>query len=320
MNQGILAELAPWSAKVEEALRAYLDHTTDLDGTRPPKRLLAAIEHALMAGGKRLRPLVCLAVAQALTNDGDDDGDGGDDNDGDNGGGAIALAMPSAVALELLHTYSLVHDDLPALDDDDLRRGKPTVHRAFDEAAAVLVGDALLTDAFGILSTSKHHVARQVRELAAAAGSGGMVAGQHDDLQNEGRGVSALSLEDLHEVHRKKTGRLFAAAAALGALAVGRDDVVNDARAYGAALGFAFQVQDDVLDVEGDVEKGGKARGRDEKHDKLTTVRALGLDGAKALAARAGVDAVTLAERLVEGGGSSRRLAALATFAVSRSH
>ncbi len=310
MTSPILAELAPWSAKVEAALRSYIQHSADLDGTRPPPRLVSAMEHALMAGGKRLRPLLCLAVAEAVC---PREGDAAVDD-------AIAAAMPSAVALELLHTYSLVHDDLPALDDDDLRRGRPTVHKAFDEATAVLVGDALLTDAFAMLSTSPREVARQVRELAAAAGSGGMVAGQHDDLQNEGRGVSALSLEDLHEVHRKKTGRLFAAAAAMGALAVGRSDVVNDARAYGAALGFAFQVQDDVLDVEGDVEKGGKARGRDEKHDKLTTVRALGLDGAKALAARAGDDAVALAHRLVAAGGSAERLAGLATFAVSRTH
>jgi len=305
-TRSILDELQPLQQHAEASLRAFVDSVADLDGTRPPARLVEAMAHALLAGGKRLRPLITLVVAEAVAGAEDD---------------ARRLATPAAIALELVHTYSLVHDDLPALDDDDLRRGRPTVHRAYDEGTAVLVGDALLTDAFAVLAMAERLAARQVLELAAAAGSSGMVAGQHDDIAAEGRPASATSLTELHEIHRKKTGRLFGAAAALGVLAVGRDDLVVEARRFGAALGFAFQVQDDVLDVEGDIEKGGKVRGRDLKHDKLTTVRALGLDGAKALAARAADDAVAAAAALLAKAGSSDgRLAALARFAASRTH
>jgi len=301
----ILETLAPLVAHTEESLRRYVDVIADLDGTRPPERLREAMAWALLAGGKRLRPMLALVVAEAVGRDGD----------------SRALATPAAVALELVHTYSLVHDDLPALDDDDLRRGRATVHRAFDEGTAVLVGDALLTDAFLVLARAERHAALQVAELAAAAGSAGMVAGQHDDIEAEGRAASTTSLAALHEIHRKKTGRLFAAATALGALAVGRDDVVVEARRFGAALGFAFQVQDDVLDVVGDVEKGGKVRGRDIKHDKLTTVRLLGLDGARALATRAADDAVAAATALLDKAGArDERLAALARFATDRTH
>jgi geranylgeranyl pyrophosphate synthase len=213
-----------------------------------------------------------------------------------------------------------VHDDLPALDDDDVRRGLPTVHKAFDEATAVLAGDGLLTDAFAVLGGAPHNAALQVVELSRAAGSAGMVGGQHDDVENEGRAVVDASVDSLRSVHRRKTGRLFAASAALGALAV-QDDAARTAlaRRYGAALGFAFQVQDDVLDVVGDVDKGGKVRGRDEKLDKLTYVRALGLQGAQALARDAGEEAVTLARQL----GPDDVVAVLvqlARFAVQRTH
>lgn len=298
----ILDDLAPWRRLVDDALRAHLVGFVDVDGSAPPDRLRAAMQHAVLAGGKRLRPLVCLAVAEAVVEN--------------NGADALALALPASVALELVHTYSLVHDDLPALDNDDLRRGQPTVHKAYDEGTAVLVGDALLTDAFAVLARSTHLPALQVLELALASGSAGMVAGQHDDVQNEGRALSDQTFDALRAIHRRKTGRLFAAAAALGALAANREDLVDAARAYGAALGFAFQVQDDVIDVEGDPEKGGKGLHRDEKLDKLTTVRALGLDGAKALAARAAEDAVAAARAL----GDDERLVALARFAVTRTH
>ena len=201
-----------------------------------------------------------------------------------------------------------------------MRRGRPTLHRAFDEATAILAGDGLLTDAFALLASARHHGARQIEELARAAGSAGMVGGQHDDMLNEGRSVSA-SEPALREVHRRKTGRLFAAAAALAAMAVDRLDLVDDARRYGQLLGFAFQVQDDVLDVEGDIVMGGKERGRDQKHDKLTYVRALGLEGAKALAIKGGNDAVAAAAVL---GTKVQRdttlLARLALFAAQRSH
>jgi geranylgeranyl pyrophosphate synthase len=311
----LLQAFGPWRARVDDALAHHIDGFVDVDGTRPPARLSAAMRHALLAGGKRLRPLVALAVARAVRPMGTSDDD------------VVTAALPAAVALELVHTYSLVHDDLPALDDDDLRRGQPTVHRAYDEATAILAGDGLLTDAWVVLARARKNAALQVEELALASGSAGMVGGQHDDIENEGRAIAdALAVDSLRAVHRRKTGRLFAAAAALGALAV-QDDrgVVDAARAWGAALGFAFQVQDDVLDVEGDVEKGGKVRGRDEKHDKLTYVRALGLDGARELARRAGDDAVARAVALGARVDGARRndvalLEQLARFAATRTH
>ncbi len=314
-GNGLLEELGPWRQQVEAALGAHLDGFVDVDGTAAPPRLTLAMRHALVAGGKRLRPLLAFAVARATRPAGmvaDD---------------AMAAALPAALALELVHTYSLVHDDLPALDDDDLRRGQPTVHRAFDEATAILAGDALLTDAWVVLARARTNAARQVEELALAAGSAGMVGGQHDDLENEGRAAAdSGSVDSLRAVHRRKTGRLFAAAASCGAWAVQHDAaVVLAARDFGAALGFAFQVQDDVLDVLGDVEKGGKVRGRDEKLDKLTYVRALGLEGARALARQAGDDAVARAQALAAlvphaDAADVDRLARLARFAVARSH
>lgn len=314
MNDPLHAAAA-WRTRVDAALTTHLDRFVDVDGTRPPARLSRAMHHALLAGGKRLRPIVALAVARAVRPAGTSDDD------------VFSATMPAAVALELVHTYSLVHDDLPALDNDDVRRGQPTVHKAYDEATAILAGDGLLTDAWVVLARAPRNAALQIEELALAAGSAGMVGGQHDDIENEGRATAdALAVDSLRAVHRRKTGRLFAAAAALGALAV-QDDraVVAAARAWGAALGFAFQVQDDVLDVEGDVEKGGKVRGRDEKLDKLTYVRALGLDGARDLARRAGDDAVALAQALAGRVASSRRddvalLETLARFAATRNH
>jgi geranylgeranyl pyrophosphate synthase len=299
----VLDELLPWRERIESKLKGLVAGHVDVDGTRPPARLSAAMAHALLSGGKRLRPLLCLSMCDVV-------------------GGAVDDALPAASALELVHTYSLVHDDLPSLDDDELRRGRPTVHKAFDEATAVLCGDGLLTDAFAVLATSRRHPARQVEELARAAGSAGMVGGQMDDLRNEGMSSSSSTAEQaLREVHRRKTGRLFGAAAALGALAADREDLVDDARRYGHLLGFAFQVQDDVLDVEGDVEKGGKVRGRDVKHDKLTYVRARGLDGAKALAREAGEEAAAAAVAI--GARAARDpalLLRLARFAAQRTH
>ena len=259
---------------------------------------------SLLSGGKRLRPLVVCTIARALqratANDDDEQ--------------VWEWVRPAAVAIELVHTYSLIHDDLPALDDDDLRRGRPTVHKAFDEATAVLAGDALLTDAFFVLAGAPKRAMDQVRELALAAGSAAMVGGQCDDLRGEGQ---PIDLQTLRRIHARKTGRLFAAAGALAAFAVDADATcVTQARAFGAALGFAFQVQDDVLDVTGNEEKGGKARGRDLKNDKATYVRLLGLDGARSLARSAGTEAVGLAEALSD----DPRLAALARFSVERDH
>ncbi len=293
-----------WQARIEQELTRHLQSHGDLDDTKAPAQLRAAMKHALLAGGKRLRPLLCFSVCDVV-------------------GGATDDAVAGAVALEWVHTYSLVHDDLPSLDDDDLRRGQPTVQKAFNEATAILAGDGLLTDAFAVLASTKHDAALQVRELALAAGSAGMVGGQNDDMQNEGASINGASTSEtsLREVHRRKTGRLFGAAAALGALSANRKDLLDDARRYGHLLGFAFQVQDDVLDVEGDVEKGGKVRGRDVKHDKLTYVRARGLDGAKALAKEVADEAVAAAVVVGDRAGRDPALLVrLARFAVERNH
>jgi geranylgeranyl diphosphate synthase type II len=309
----ILEALGPWRATVDDGLRAYLASHTDGSGEAMPAVLREAIAHALLAPGKRLRPLVCLAVADALAEPRTGAGTApGATPAGAPAGAASTAALPAALALELVHTYSLVHDDLPALDDDTLRRGRPTLHVAFDEATAILAGDALLTDAFALLAGAPVDAAAQVRELALAAGSTGMVAGQLHDMAAEGK---PTTVEALRAIHGKKTGRLFAAAAALGALAVGRADKRDAAYAWGQALGFAFQVQDDVLDVEGDVDAGGKARGRDLKHEKATYVRLLGVEGARALAQHATADALAACEALVP---AQPLLRALTRFAGER--
>jgi geranylgeranyl diphosphate synthase, type II len=265
-------------ASIDVALAAALSTITDDDGfgTVPPvpASLRDALAYILLAPGKRARPTLTLAMATALAPPGEP---------------AESLAMPAAVAVEMVHAYSLVHDDLPALDNDDLRRGRPTAHKAFGEALAILAGDALLTHAFAVLASAPRHGSEQVRELAVAAGPIGMVAGQVEDMAAEGK---PITVDALRAIHRRKTGRLFASAAALGAIAVGADAVkVRAARRFGAALGFAFQVQDDVIDVTGDVVEAGKALGRDLAHDKATYVRLLGLEDAKALAQQAGDDA-----------------------------
>jgi farnesyl diphosphate synthase len=188
--------------------------------------------HGVLGGGKRLRPLVVIACAECVAKR-----------------DVVDEAMPSALAVEYVHSYSLIHDDLPALDNDDTRRGQPTVHKAFDHATAVLAGDALLTDAFAILATSSRNTAQQVRELATAAGSAGMVGGQYDDVQSVER---ALTDAELTRIHARKTGALFAASAAMGAWCAGASpETAASLRTYGAALGLAFQIRDDVLDAQG---------------------------------------------------------------------
>jgi geranylgeranyl diphosphate synthase type II len=284
----ILDELAPLRERVEAELGALR-----VEGLiEAPDRLREAARHALLAGGKRLRPLLALSWAEAL-------------------GGSIDDAMPGALAVELIHTYSLVHDDLPALDDDDLRRGKPTVHKAFDEATAILAGDALLTDAFYVLAGAPRNAAAQCRELARAAGSAGMVGGQMRDMLGE---QGALDLEELEAIHLGKTAALFLAACALGAWsATGDEAVVGDARAYAVKLGLAFQIADDVLDVVGDEKARGKKAGKDEARGKLTFVRAHGLERAREMAREEAEGAAEI------GGRYSERLAGLARFAASRS-
>lgn len=230
-----------------------------------PLLLQSAMRHALLAGGKRLRPSLVRLFAEAA---------GGDED----------CAWRPAVAMELVHTYSLVHDDLPCMDDDDMRRGLPTVHKRWDEATAVLAGDALLTEAFSILS-GHESAGPLVQILATAAGASGMVGGQVLDLtvdlngvQSEGEGAG---LEHVMEIHRLKTAALFGASCELGWVAAGGEGAAQeDAKAFGVALGLLFQATDDLIDVTGSADGLGKTPGKDAALSRPTLVAALGLDAA----------------------------------------
>jgi farnesyl diphosphate synthase len=237
---------------------------------RPP-RLLAAMRHAALGGGKRLRPFLVVETAALF-------------------GTAREGALLAGAALEFVHCYSLVHDDLPAMDDDDLRRGRPTVHKAFDEATAILVGDALLTIAFDCMARPQVHPDAGVRvelvlELARASGLGGMAGGQMLDLAAEGRfeAKRALSESEIATLQAMKTGALIRFACRAGAI-LGRADVAARAsiERFGDAVGQAFQIADDLLDVEGDTATLGKAAGKDAAAGKATLVSALGIAGARA--------------------------------------
>ena len=224
-----------------------------------------AMRYSLEAGGKRVRPVLCLLAAEAV-------------------GGSAEVALPGALALECIHTYSLVHDDLPAMDDDDLRRGKPTCHIAFGEAHAILAGDGLLTEAFRILAQEGAlEPARRVEAiavLAEASGWRGMVGGQALDL--EGERLDDYGLDHLKTIHRLKTGALLRAATELGAILAGADATQRAAlRAYGEAIGLAFQIQDDILDATASDTTLGKRAGKDQGRGKITYPALLGLDGAR---------------------------------------
>nr|WP_256832804.1 farnesyl diphosphate synthase [Pseudomonas oleovorans] len=231
------------------------------------ERLYQAMRYSVMNGGKRVRPLLVYAACEALEGD-------------------IERADGAACAVELIHAYSLVHDDLPAMDDDDLRRGQPTTHKAFDEASAILAGDALQSLAFGVLADRRHNPQnaetrlQMVELLSQAAGPAGMVGGQAIDLGSVGLQLDQQALEVMH---RHKTGALIEASVALGALASGSTDelALKALLQYARAIGLAFQVQDDILDVESDTATLGKTQGKDEAHDKPTYPALLGLDAAK---------------------------------------
>jgi len=222
----------------------------------------------LFAGGKRLRPILVLAAAEAVS-------------------GVVEDALPAAAAFEMIHTYSLIHDDLPAMDDDSLRRGKPTSHIVFGDAIAILAGDALQTHGFRVLAEGESPVsaARRLRAitlLADAAGASGMVGGQVADLEAEGRPVSAVSSNTLEFIHRHKTGALIQAASEVGAVVGGgSDDQVAHLARYGESIGLAFQIIDDILDVTGSAETLGKSPGKDEKAGKTTYPQVHGISKAK---------------------------------------
>ncbi len=235
-----------------------------------PRRLIDAMRYSLTAGGKRLRPVLCMAACEAV-------------------GGKPEAVLEPACALELIHTYSLIHDDLPAMDDDALRRGQPTCHLAFDEATAILAGDALLTLAFQVLAQpgADGHPAPATRiaviaRIARAAGCRGMIEGQMRDIAAEGR---PMALERLAELHGLKTGALITAAIGSGALwAGGSEAQVRALEQFGDKIGLAFQVTDDNLNVEGDPGELGKAVGTDAARSKTTYPALLGLERSKALA------------------------------------
>jgi geranylgeranyl pyrophosphate synthase len=262
----------------------------------PPVRLHRAMRYSLLAGGKRLRPALVLACCRAA---------GGDD----------ARCAPGLVAVECFHTYTLIHDDLPAMDDDDLRRGRPTCHKAFDEATAILAGDALQALAFEAAAALGGEA---VRVLARAGGSRGVVGGQQDDLDAEGRAVTG-SADDralLERIHRGKTAALIAASCELGALAAGAPPERRALlAAYGECIGLAFQVADDVLDATASAAVLGKTPGKDAAQGKLTYVSVYGLDSARREAAALLDRALDIAARL---GPAGAPLAALARFVVER--
>ncbi|MDP2284098.1 MAG: polyprenyl synthetase family protein [Pseudohongiella sp.] len=249
--------------------RCEMHMQTSLTGlTAMPDRLVEAMRYSSLLGGKRIRPCLVYASAQAL-------------------GGQLDAADAAATAVEFIHCYSLIHDDLPAMDNDDLRRGKPTLHRAFDEATAILAGDALQSLAFQLLAENQQLDTdirlQMLALLARAAGSEGMIAGQSIDLAAVGQ---QLSLAELENMHMLKTGALIQASVELGAFSAHCRDtaVLNALRDYSRCIGLAFQVHDDVLDVISNTEVLGKPQGSDIARNKPTYVSLLGLDGAQAKA------------------------------------
>ncbi len=300
----IKARLGAIQKDVETALERYLPVAGD------PSRLHEAMRYSAMQGGKRVRPALCLLAAEAV-------------------GGALSRALPAACALEMIHVYSLVHDDLPAMDDDDLRRGKPTNHKVFGEATAILVGDALQAHAFETIGKAYHDDPALgldlVRLLAEAAGATGMVHGQALDMagapsRGEAPRMAALPRTEaaLEDLHRRKTGALLRASVLMGARAGGermtgpRWEALDG---YARAVGLCFQVMDDVLDCTATTEELGKTAGKDVAQDKLTYVALLGLEGARAKAA--GLEAEAVA-RIATFGPRAEPLRALARYVTSR--
>lgn len=251
--------LQQYQHRVEQRLKAVLSHASHADKVRQ------AMQYSLFNGGKRVRPVLVYMANQLLN-------------------GSLEQADPAACAIECIHSYSLVHDDLPAMDDDALRRGKPTCHIAFNEATAILAGDGLQALAFQLLAAENSLSAeinlQMLRILARDSGYQGMVGGQSIDLCNEGQ---QINLEQLEQMHRHKTGALINASIEMGALSSthASDADLQTLKAYSNAIGLAFQVKDDILDIESNTETLGKTQGSDLLHQKSTYPALLGMDGAK---------------------------------------
>ncbi len=334
MSESAESLQASWSAlrgRVESALKDYLPR-----GSECPPRLREAMSYSLLAGGKRLRPVLLLMACEAC------------------GGDAVA-AMPAACAVEMIHTYSLIHDDLPAMDDDDFRRGRPTNHKIFGEALAILAGDGLLTLAFEIMARDVKPAsiaASCCADLASAAGAVGMVGGQVADLEAEQQAyqpdapardqdntpslarrasddaagqtdlsqlpLSQLPLSQLESIHRCKTGRLIRSALTLGGRIAGADvAALGTLDHYGTCIVLAFQIADDLLDITGTQEKLGKGVGKDAAHRKLTYPGLLGEERSRRMA-RELIDEACRA--IAPWGDRGRRLEALAEFVLERDH
>jgi farnesyl diphosphate synthase len=282
--------LQRFQAQIEAALNRWLPSPEV-----PPSMLHEAMRYAVLGPGKRIRPVLVYATGEIFAT-------------------AMNQLDSSAVAVELIHAYSLVHDDLPAMDNDDLRRGRPTCHRAYDEATAILAGDALQALAFDVLAADERLICSaqcrlaMIKELAVASGSRGMAGGQAIDLAAVG---TRLSLAELETMHLYKTGALIRASVRLGFLAGAQDSPEYGTRLdhYARCIGLAFQVQDDILDVEGTTETIGKPQGSDQNRDKPTYPNILGMEGAKATASRLCGEAIAALECFGPGADTLRLLA-----------
>ena len=288
--------LARRAAEVNE----WLDRLVPSE-TTPPEQLHHAMRYSLLAGGKRLRPALVLAAGEAFGADTDD-------------------LMPAACAIEMIHTYSLIHDDLPAMDNDDLRRGRPTCHKAFGEAVAILAGDALLTQAFRVLAADapKRDAERQVRvirEVATAAGTvDALIGGQMADIESEGKKVDASALE---YIHRSKTGAMISASVVVGGTVAGAsEEQIEKLRRYGQRIGLAFQIADDILDVTSTSERLGKTPGKDQAANKATYPAIHGIAASQARARELVGEAVEIVSSL---GLKTQVLEEIARFIIARS-
>jgi geranylgeranyl diphosphate synthase type II len=280
--------------QIEDALTAYTQY-----GPECPAHLAEAIRHSLLAPAKRLRPLLVLMACEAC-------------------GSASVKALAAACAVEMVHTYSLIHDDLPAMDDDDLRRGRPSCHAKFGEATAILAGDALLAQAFEVLASGTQPAAIAARccvELAQAAGACNLVGGQEDDLKAE---FAELGVGDLERIHRRKTGAMIRVSLRLGGIVGGADERQLEALdKYGEKLGLAFQIVDDLLDLQGDEQALGKRTKKDSEHGKLTFPSLLGVEESRSRAQRLLSEAMAAIGPLGE---NAVRLAAVARYVLDRNH
>ena len=281
--------------EVDRALDRFLPKETVA-----PATIHRAMRYSLFAGGKRLRPILCLAAVEAC-------------------GGKTSAALPAACAVECIHTYSLIHDDLPSMDNDDLRRGRPTCHKVFGDAIAILAGDALLTIAFEIVTHAKpvsHYDLRDVfREIAEAAGSRKLIAGQVADLEAEGRRLGRAQVRSIHE---NKTAALLTSSVRLGAMSANATaKQLASITAFGRALGLAFQVIDDILDVTQTSEKLGKSAGKDLAAQKATYPAVIGLEKSRAEARRLTREALDALKSL---GKSAEVLRALANYLLAREY